>query len=123
METQNVLIGSTRHLGSGQLAEDATREVEFVGEQLGEIEIFGINERNGLPTDTRGVTYRLYRTEDGRLLVHIFDWSKWQGEGSTWALVEVTDADLGPDGKYWQLGKESGFGRPLTLDEAMSETE
>jgi hypothetical protein len=48
------------------------------------------------------------------------DWSRWQGEPNTYDLLEVTEADLGPNGRFEALGREAGFGRPLTLDEALN---
>lgn len=119
METIKVLIGTVESLRSGE-SQDLTREVEFEGEELAKYRKYG-DDRNGKPTDTRGVKETLYKAEDGRLIVHIKDWSKWQGEPNTYSFQEVTEADLGPDGQFWQLGAEAGFGRPLTLDEALGE--
>ena len=117
MDTIKVLIGSVT-TGSGGLTQDTTREVEFVGELLAENRHAG--EHKGNITDTRGMIERLYRTEDGRLIVHVENWSRWQGEPNTYDLHQVEEADLGPSGWYWQLGQEAGFGRPLTLEEALS---
>lgn len=117
METIKVLIGSVV-TGSSGLTQDTTREVEFTGELLAENRQAG--EHRGQVTDTRGTTERLYRTEDGKLIVHVEDWSRWQGEPTTYSLHEVTEDDLGPAGYYWQLGAEADFGRPLTLEEALS---
>ncbi|MCI0398824.1 MAG: hypothetical protein L0332_24265, partial [Chloroflexi bacterium] len=69
--------------------------------------------------DTRGVDQTLYRTEDGRLIVYTEEWTRWQGETSTYTLHEATEADLRPGGDLEMLGYECGFGRPLTLDEAL----
>jgi len=101
------------------LVQDDTREVEFVGELVMSRTDYGLG-RGGGPTDTRGVTESLYKTEDGRLIVHVEDWSKWQGEPNTYSLHEVTEADLQVGGRFERLGAEAGYGRPLTLDEAVS---
>lgn len=101
--------------------QDNTREVEFTGEKLAEHRELGTKD-DGTPTDTRGVTETLYRTDDDRLVLHIEDWSRWQGEPSLYSLHVVTEADLGPHGDHWAVGKKAGFGRPLTLDEAVTHT-
>jgi len=117
METIKVQVGSVT-VGNAGLTQDTTREVEFVGELLAENHQAG--EHKGQVTDTRGTRERLYRTEDGTLVVHVKNWSRWQGEPTTYELHQVTEADLGPAGWYWQLGAEAGYGRPLTLEEALS---
>ena len=117
METQRVLIGSVTS-GRGGFTQDNTHAVEFVGEELGKLTIYGVGRDGGI-TDTRGVTQTLYRAEDGRLVVHVQEWSHWQEEPTTYTLLAATEADLGPDGAFEDLGYECGFGRPLTLDEAL----
>jgi hypothetical protein len=118
MEKVSVLVGSVVAANNG-FVQDNTREVEFVGEQLGSRTEYGYSERSGGLTDTRGVTQTLYKTEDGRLIVHVKDWSRWQGEPTTYHLQEVSEADLGVGGDFEALGQECGFGRPLTLEEAL----
>lgn len=114
METIEVFIGSSRILSGGQVV-DTLRPVSFFGEKLGEYAtLTGDN-------DTRGIKERLFRVNDGRLIVHVKAWSRWQGEPDTHSLHEVTEADLQPNGRFEFLGAASGFGRPLTLDEALSE--
>ncbi|MFA5266041.1 MAG: hypothetical protein WC378_19640 [Opitutaceae bacterium] len=66
------------------------------------------------------MTETLYRTADDRLVVYVDDWSRWQGEPDTYSLHEVAQTDLQPGGLFESLGRECGFGRPLTLDEALS---
>ena len=119
MEDVKVLIGSIVTGSSGQTNDDR-REVKFVGEKLAEHTEYGTG-RTGLITDTRGVTEILYRTEDDWLVVHVENWSKWQGEPNHYALVEVTEADLQVDGRFEALGAEAGYGRPLTLDEVLGD--
>lgn len=116
MDTIKVLIG--REISGNAIYQDYTRPVEFTGEELARITDYGEGRSGGI-TDTRGVTYTLYKAEDGRLLVHIEDWSRWQGEPNDYSLQEVQDADLQPGGEFERLGREAGFGRPLTLDEAL----
>ena len=116
METIKVLLGSVT-VGNAGLTQDTTREVEFVGELLAENRQAG--EHKGNITDTRGTIERLYRTEGGMLVVAVEHWSRWQGEPTEYDLHQVSERDLGPSGWYWQLGAEAGYGRPLTLAEAL----
>ena len=119
MDTITLHIGTVVSGSSGQ-TNDNRREVQFIGEEVASRTEYGLG-RNGGITDTRGVTETLYRAEDGRLLVHVKDWSRWQGEPNTYSLHPVTEADLGPNGRFAALGAEAGYGRPLTLDEALKE--
>ena len=116
MEKVTVQVGSLSVLSNGA-TQDTRRPVEFVGERLAERTEYGSGD-HGL-TDTRGVTETLYKTEDGRYVVHVEDWSRWQGEPDTYHLHVATPEDLGPGGRYEALGREAGLGRPLTLDEAL----
>ncbi len=118
METVKLYIGSIQR-SSNAFTKDNTRPVEFLGEQLATRREFGYSDRTGGLTDTRGVDQTLYKTDDGRLLVHVEDWSRWQGEPTTYSLREVTEADLGVNGEFEALGREVGYGRALTLDEAL----
>jgi len=117
MDKVTVYVGSVVAGNSGQVNDDR-KEVAFVGEKLAERTEYGEGRGGGI-TDTRGLTETLYRTDDDRLVVHVEDWSKWQEEPNRYALVEVEKADLQPGGEYAALGAEAGFGRPLTLDEAL----
>ena len=119
METIKVQIG-TMATGSGGVQQDLTRVVEFTGEEMATYAEYGTSRKTGAPVDTRGVDQTLYRTKDGRLIVHVKDWSHWQGEPNTYSLHEVTEADLQPGGRFEALGAESNYGRSLTLDEALS---
>jgi len=118
METQKVLVGSAVSGRSG-IYEDDLRPVVFQGEELGGSITHGTDRVGGL-TDTRHMTETLYRTEDGRLIVHSNDFSAWQGEPCTQTLAEVTEADLRPGGRFERLGRQCGYGRPLTLTEALT---
>jgi hypothetical protein len=131
MATVTVQVGSIRMLNSGEV-QDVRRDVEFEGEKLAKWTEYSTGDHS----NTRGVTETLYEATDGRLVVHVKDWSQWRGEPTTLSLHLVTPADLGPGGKYEFLGEEAGFGpggkheslgagaglgQPLTLDEALSE--
>ena len=72
------------------------------------------------PDNTRGVTQTLYRTADGRLVVHVEEWSHFYGQQTFETLREVTEADLLPGGRFELPGMNSGFWTPLTLDEALA---
>ena len=117
--TITVSIGSVVATSSG-FTQDNTREVQFKGEELAARTEYGYNDRTGSITDTRGTTETLYKTDDGRLVAHVEDWSRWQNEPTTYTLHEITEADLQPNGRFETLGTEAGFGRPLTLDEALA---
>jgi len=114
VEDIEVQVGQVRTLQSGQ-TEDNLRPVKFRGEVLGRRETYTGGD------DTRGVTETLYKTEDGRLIVYVEVWSRWQGEWDRSNLHKVTEADLGVGGEFELLGRQAGLGRPLTLDEALTE--
>jgi len=122
MEKITVRIGSVVGMSSGRTQDD-TRQVEFVGEELATQRTYGLSDRTGNLTDTRGVDETLYKTENERLVVHVKEWSHWQGEPNRYYLVEVSEDDLGVNGRFEALGAEAGFGRPLTLDEALTPPE
>lgn len=117
-EQITVWVGTVMATSNGHVEDDRVA-VAFEGEQLGQMTRYGTGRNGGL-TDTRGVTETLYRASDGRLVVHVEDWSRWQGEPNVERLIEVTEADLSVGGAFERLGAECGFGRPLTLDEALS---
>ena len=117
MESIEVHVGSIVTGNSGQ-QNDTRRPVEFTGERVASHREYSFGPRGGI-TDTRGVTETLYKTEDDRLIVHVDDWSRWQGEPSTEQIHEVTEADLQAGGRFERLGFEAGYGRALTLDEAL----
>jgi len=122
METVTLRIGSVQSSSSGTATLDTTQDVEFEGELLAEYSEPGTG-RDGGPTDTRGTTTKLYRASDGRLIVHVKDWSHWQGEPTTYTLHQVTEGDLTGRGQFAALGREAGYGRPLSLDEALQRGE
>lgn len=119
METVRVLVGTVVTGNSGQ-TNDNRVPVEFEAELLGRRTEYGLGRGGGI-TDTRGTTERLYRSADGRLVVHIDDWSRWVGEPSTETLFVVSESELQPGGRFEALGRVAGFGRALALDEAVSD--
>jgi len=110
METVMVNVG--RIVWTGSRVDDQRKNVEFVAEVLGRDE-----EYNG---DNRGVARTLYRADDGRLVVHSTAWSRFQNEPTEEWLELVTEDDLCVGGRFEDLGDACGFGRPLTLDEALA---
>lgn len=121
METIKVFVGSVVTGNSGQ-TNDTRIPVQFEGEKLGELTWYDTHSGGGI-TDTRGTTDTLYRTADGRLVVHTYEWSHWQGEPDVETLHEVTEADLQPGGDWELLGAECGFEGSLTIDEALARQE
>ena len=117
MDTIKVYIGSIQ-TGSSGLTRDTTKTVEFEGEAIASYNEPGTG-RDGGVTDTRGVKQTLYRTADGRLVAHTECWSHWQNEPTSYSLVEVEPSDLQPGGNFETLGDVAGYGRALTLDEAL----
>ena len=97
--------------------QDNLRPVTFEGEEVGSRRYY-TDERG-----TRGVDETLYRCADGRLVVYVEVWSRWQGETSTYRLVQVQPADLDIGGRFEMLGRACGMARPLTLDEALEGTD
>ena len=116
-----VYVGSLVVLSNGA-QQDTRKKVVFEGEELGTYREYSADPRNPERlSDTRGMTQTLYRAADGRLVVHTEEWSRWQGEPNTEWLTEVTEADLQPGGDFEDLGAACGLGRPLTLDEVLSQ--
>ena len=119
VDTIKVYIGSIQ-TGNGGLTRDTTKTVEFSGEAIASYNEPGTG-RDGGVTDTRGVKQTLYRTADGRLVAHVEDWSHWQGEPTCYSLYAVEPSDLQPGGRFETLGDVAGYGRPLSLDEALAQ--
>ena len=111
MDTIELSVGSLCVIDGCQ--QDDLRPVQFRGELVG--------SRRELTDDrgTRGRDESLYRTDDGRLVVYIENWSRWQGEPSYYKLIAVDETDLGVNGRFEMLGRACGMARPLTLDEAL----
>jgi len=96
---------------------DRTRKVEFQGVLVAEADLPGYHNEN--VTDSRGTKQRLYRTEDGRHVVAVEEWSHWQGEPNTYALHQVTLAALKLGVVYPDLANAAGLLLPMTLDQAL----
>jgi hypothetical protein len=112
-----VQIGAEYNI-NGRLQSDL-RPVEFEAEQLAEHSYFvGVNGE--LPTESRGAKETLYRVSDGRLVVYVERWSRWQDEPNEFLLKQVSKEDFDVGGVFEALGRRAGLGRPLTLDEALS---
>lgn len=114
-----VLVGTCVTGTSGQ-KQDNTRSVLFRATQLAQVIEHDYDTEKDALSDTRGITSTLYRTDDDRLVVHVKDWSNWVNEHTTHTIAEITLADLALGGPYERLGQEGGFGRPLTLEEALA---
>lgn len=117
VEEITVNVGELVTSNSG-ITNDTRQAVQFTGEDLGTYREYGI-DRHGKITDTRGTAQTLYRVADGGLVVHVHEWSRWMGEPDTESLHAVTEKSLQPTGTYARLGAACGFGRPLTLEEAI----
>lgn len=113
-----VMAGSIETAHNGFL-RDNRRVVEFTGHELGSLTSYDYDAGKGCLTDTRGATETLYKAQDGRLIVHVNDWSRWQGEPSIERLHEIQESDLETGGEYEALGRECGFRKLLTVDQAL----
>lgn len=116
MKNVNLSIGSLCTTSSG-VAQDDTTPVTFEADELAQLQVYGSHNRQ--PTDTRGTTQTLYRTPDGRLVVHVETWSRWIGEPTDAHLEIISEQDLAPLGRFYALGREAGLSRSMTLDEAL----
>jgi len=69
------------------------RTVKFIGRELASVTTYDEAEHK----DDRGTDYTLYQTRKGKLLLHVFRWTRWQGErGEAWyqlfdSLSEIKD--------------------------------
>lgn len=115
MKEIEVYVGT--YADGGTVSHDTRRTVRFTGERLAQYVQYGLYL--GKATDTCGTTQTLYRADDGRLIVHVEDWSKWKGEPTKYSLFAVTEADLKPGGRFELLGREAGFWSTLTLDDVL----
>ena len=118
MQEIKLSVGRISTSLDGTVTDDGTKQVCFHGEELGSLSIPGYDNHNQL-TDTRGTNQTLYQAEDDRLLVHVHEWSNWQGESTIYTLHLVIEEDLQTVGRFEDLGAVAGYGRPLTLDEAL----
>lgn len=58
---------------------DNLKTIRFIGKELAWIRNLHGQTGSG---DDRGTTYTLYLTQKGKFLLHIDEWSRWQGESS-----------------------------------------
>ena len=80
MKTQQIWVG---RMGAKNGFDNSDFVVvEFTGEQLGywrhSEDVWG----------NRGADYRIFSTEDGRILIHLIHWSRWQGEDTFANILE-----------------------------------
>lgn len=110
--------------------QNNTRRVEFVGEEISSTPddlLWLVEEKQSYPTYFNAT---LYRTDDDRLLVHLTVSSKkispkqrqFVAAPRLYILQEVTEIDLGPGGRFEKLGAKHDFRRPLTLNEALTDS-
>ena len=92
--------------------EERLRPVVFEGTELAKLNT--IDDRG-----SRGTREVLYQTTDGQYIVHVTQWSHWQGETTDLGLYRVSLADLDVNGEYEALGREAGLARDLTLDDVL----
>lgn len=124
MQTVNVVIGSAivvMGMGADDFAPpevvDDRQRVEFEAEIIGQYNRLTDEESLDRLCET------LYRTADGRLIVHSADLPTWATDRrGRWTLREIREADLRPGGRFQALGARCGYGRPLTLDEALAQS-
>jgi len=86
--------------------------VEFEGAELGS----SWEEEN-----SRGTHTTFYRTADGRVVVHVIRWSRWENE-ATYAYIHVFPSLIGVNGAaamFWWEMERAGLIPPRTtaLDE------
>ena len=121
MEEIKLYVGTVVGMSNGA-QQDTRREVVFQGEKVGTYREYGTG-RNGGPTDTRGTIETLYITPAGDFVAHVEEWSHWQGEPNIETLYRVTQKDLDPGGRFYDLACACDLGRPLTLEEALAGVE
>lgn len=104
-----------------------TRYMSWMGwvKHLRTVSFWGAGLADLVTSDAQGrvLTLKLYRTADGRLLVHSEKIHLGPEGNPRWiryTLEEVTSADLDIGGKYEGLGWEAKFIPPLSLDEGLA---
>jgi hypothetical protein len=105
MEQHTIKKGTVYNRNPG--IDDETVDVEFTGEKLG-------SRSTG---DTRGTTKTLYKTEDGDFILHVKNWSNWQGENTKHDILRETKEGLRKD--HPKLAQEVGVIDALSLDEVL----
>ena len=68
--------------------------------------------------DSRGVETTVFRSSDGRIIVHQERWSRWEGEETRADVVVFPSIEDATDAFRWELEQAGIIPRPtLTLDE------
>jgi len=62
--------------------------LEFTGQELGFWWVV-----NDAVWGNRGTDYRVFRTEDGTILIHRVDWSRWAGEDTFASIIEFSSIE------------------------------
>jgi hypothetical protein len=96
MPTQKLQIGSIRTIGGRK--HNLTRTVQFEGEEVATRTAYINQER------TRWVTETLYYATDGRLIVHVENWSQQEEQGTIYSVLEITGVELQKGGRFEELG-------------------
>lgn len=113
MDKLTVYVGRVVAGPTGEL-HDTRQQVEFEGELLGERIEHGMKRNVCGHAGSEGRTETLYKSADGRLLVHVHQWSEHPGKLSIEELHEISETDLLPGGSFALLGAECGFGSSPT---------
>ena len=109
-ESVTVQVGSAWSDRNGLHHEDNFREVTFEAEEIA-------TDRQLHGDDTRGTDYILFRTIDG-LILHRYDWSRWQGEGCEMTMHRVSPAQVQEISV--SLAREAGLDTAISLEDALS---
>ena len=76
-----------------KLPREGDRPVKFRGWRLGEGN-HGTGGNSGYESDhTRGTRVRVYLTTGGNLVIGVYRWSRWQGEGATGSAAVCGSAE------------------------------
>jgi hypothetical protein len=106
MKTHTVKVGCDPNRESSR--KNTIREVEFEGERLAKVS----------RGDHRGVNLTLYDTPGRGLILHVYDYSHWQGESSTYEIRSTTREQIRD--REPKLARKAGFDEPVSLDKVMS---
>lgn len=118
MEIQKIVVGSSTQSSGGHLHQ-RLRDVHFRAELLGSYSKPELC--TGSPN--RRTVSSLYSTAEGALVVHVRSWTNWQGETETFRLYSASIRALQVAGDFEDLGNACGYGPPLTLEEAIDQSD
>lgn len=102
-------------VNSSRGTEEYLKTVTLEGEELARRTVY-----DDPTSDLRGSEETLVRLDNGRLIVHLYSWSHWQGESSCYEITQVTEQDLGHGSRFEWLGQVAGFDKDLSLDDYLS---